>query len=169
MLGFHVDSTYVVFGYQVFQQSVGIPMDTNSAPLLADLFLYSFEAEFVQKLSRDKNKKLGASFDHITDISMMSFQSTIIIFPIKSIWYITIAASYLDTLHNIDSNDRLTTTLYEKCVDFNFATVNFPFLCSNVPLSPAYGVYTRISKLIQYARACVTYENFSKRCQLLTK
>ena len=38
MLGFLVDNIYVVFGNQVFQQSVGIPMGTNCAPLLADLF-----------------------------------------------------------------------------------------------------------------------------------
>ena len=55
MLGFLVDNIYVVFGDQVFQQTVGIPMGTNCAPLLADLFLYSYEAEFVQKLLRDKN------------------------------------------------------------------------------------------------------------------
>jgi hypothetical protein len=56
MLGFLVDNIYVVFGDQVFQQSVGIPMGTNYAPLLANLFLYSYEAEFVQKLLRDNNK-----------------------------------------------------------------------------------------------------------------
>jgi hypothetical protein len=50
MLGFLVDNVCVVFGDQVFQQSVGIPMGTNCAPLLVDLFLYSYEAEFVQKL-----------------------------------------------------------------------------------------------------------------------
>ena len=59
MLDFLVDNIYVVFGDQVFQQSVGIPMGTNCAPLLADLFLYSYEAEFVQKLLRDNNKKTG--------------------------------------------------------------------------------------------------------------
>jgi hypothetical protein len=62
--GFLVDNIYVVFGDQVFQQSVGIPMGTNCAPLLADLFLYSYEAEFVQKLLRDNNKKLALSFNH---------------------------------------------------------------------------------------------------------
>jgi hypothetical protein len=37
----------------------GIPMSTNCAPLFADLFLhvYSYEAEFVQKLLQDNNKK----------------------------------------------------------------------------------------------------------------
>ena len=56
MLDFLVDNIYVVFGDQVFQQTVGIPMGTNCAPLLADLFLHSYEAEFVQKLLRDNNK-----------------------------------------------------------------------------------------------------------------
>jgi hypothetical protein len=32
---------------RVFQQTVGIPMDTNCAPLLSDLFLYSYEADFI--------------------------------------------------------------------------------------------------------------------------
>jgi hypothetical protein len=50
MIGFLVGNIYVVFGDQVFRQPVGIPMDTNCSPLLADLFLHSYEAEFVQKL-----------------------------------------------------------------------------------------------------------------------
>ena len=52
-----VDNIYVVFGDQVFQQSVGIPMGTNCAPLLTDVFLYSYDVEFVQKLLQDNNKK----------------------------------------------------------------------------------------------------------------
>jgi hypothetical protein len=64
MLGFLVDNIYVVVGDQVFQQSVGIPLGTNCAPLLTELFLYSYEAEFVQKLSQDNYKKLAVSFHH---------------------------------------------------------------------------------------------------------
>jgi hypothetical protein len=64
MLGFLVDNICVVVGDQVFQQSVGIPMGTNCALLLTDLFLYSYEAEFVQKLLRDNNKKLAVYFNH---------------------------------------------------------------------------------------------------------
>jgi hypothetical protein len=60
----------------------------------------------------------------------------------------------------------LTTTQYDKREDFDFAIVNFPFLCSNIPLSPAYGVY--ISQLIQYAEACFAYEGFSQQGKLLT-
>ena len=38
---------------------------------------------------------------------------------------------------------------------------NFPNICSNIPASPAYGVY--ISQLIRYARASSNYSDFLKR------
>jgi hypothetical protein len=44
------------------QQTVGIPIDTSSPPLLADLFLYSYEADFVQGLLKENEKKLARSF-----------------------------------------------------------------------------------------------------------
>jgi hypothetical protein len=58
MLEFLIDNIYVVGGGQVFQHSVGIPMGTNYVPLLADPFLYSYEAEFIQKLSHEKKNFL---------------------------------------------------------------------------------------------------------------
>jgi hypothetical protein len=54
-----------------------------------------------------------------------------------------------------------------KVMILTFAIANFPFLCSTIPHSPAYGVY--ISQLIQYTRACSAYENFSEQGQLLKK
>ena len=39
MLEFLIDNIFVSFGETLFQQVVGIPMGTNCAPLLADLFL----------------------------------------------------------------------------------------------------------------------------------
>jgi hypothetical protein len=38
MLGFFTEKIFVVFGNQIFQQTVGIPMGTNCAPLLAAYF-----------------------------------------------------------------------------------------------------------------------------------
>ena len=73
---------------------------------------------------------------------------------------------YLDVLLKLDTNGKITTQLYDKRDDFNFSIVNFPYLCSNIPASPAYGVY--ISQLIRYARACSTYDQFLVRGNLLT-
>jgi hypothetical protein len=48
---------------RVFPKTVGIPIGTNCAPLLADLFLYSYEADFIQRLLKKNEKKLARSFN----------------------------------------------------------------------------------------------------------
>jgi hypothetical protein len=63
MLEFLIDNIFVMFGGRVFQQTVGIPMCTNCAPLLADLSLYSYEADFIQRLVKKNEKKLARSFN----------------------------------------------------------------------------------------------------------
>ena len=54
---------FVVFAGKVFQQIIGIPMGTNCAPLLADIFLYSYEAEFIQSLLSTGWKRLASQFN----------------------------------------------------------------------------------------------------------
>ena len=63
MLEFLVDNIFVVFAGKVFQQIIGIPMGTNCAPLLADIFLYSYEAEFIQSLLSAGKKRLASQFN----------------------------------------------------------------------------------------------------------
>jgi hypothetical protein len=63
MLEFLIENIFVMFGGRVFQQTVDIPMGTNCAPLLADLFLYSYEADFIQELLKKNEKKLARSFN----------------------------------------------------------------------------------------------------------
>ena len=75
------------------------------------------------------------------------------------------SSSYLDCYLYID-NGKLATRLYDKQDDFNFPIVNFPFLSSNIPSAPAYGVY--VSQLISYARACSNYQDFMERGKVLT-
>ena len=77
------------------------------------------------------------------------------------------SASYLDLNLKIDSGGWLRTKLYDKRDDFNFPIVHFPFICSNIPAVPAYGVY--ISQMIQYSRACCSYQDFRDRGLLLTR
>ena len=77
------------------------------------------------------------------------------------------STSYLNLHLEIDSEGRLRTNPYDKRDDFNFPIVNFPFICSNIPAAPAYGVY--ISQLILYSRACGSYQDFFDRGLLLTR
>ena len=75
-------------------------------------------------------------------------------------------ASYLDLDLSYDRDKRLQVKLYDKRDDFTFNIVNFPFLSSNIPQSPAYRVY--VSQLVRYARASSAYSDFLVRSRLLT-
>ena len=44
----------------------------------------------------------------------------------------------------IDGEGRLRTKLYDKTDYFHYPIVNFPFICSNFPAAPTYGVYIYI-------------------------
>ena len=57
-------------------------------------------------------------------------------------------APFLD-LHLSISNGFVSSKIYDKCDDFDFDIVNFPFLDGDVPRRPSYGVY--ISQLISFA------------------
>ena len=74
-------------------------------------------------------------------------------------------ADYLDLTFIIDSGGKLSTRPYDKRDDFDFHIVNFPFLSSNIPSGPSYGVY--ISQLIRYARCCSHYDDFRYRHKCL--
>ena len=164
MLEFLVDNIFVVFGGKVFQQIVGIQMGTNCAPLLADIFLYSYEAEFIQSLLSTGKKKIAFQFNftyrYIDDVlsnNNPDFENYLgQMYPaeleIKDTTESNTSASYLDLLLSIESYGQLRTSLYDKRDYFNFHITNFPFLSSNIPSSLAYGVF--ISQLIRYARAC---------------
>ena len=48
-LSYLLDNIYIRFGTKLYRQIVGIPMGTNCAPLVADLFLYCYERDFRDK------------------------------------------------------------------------------------------------------------------------
>ena len=160
-----IDIIFVIFGGRVFQQSVDIPMGTICAPLLAHLFFYSYEADFIQRLLKKNEKKLARSFIFTYDIISLNnsrfgdFVDRIypIELEIKDTTDTERSASYLDLHLGIDSERWLRNKLYDKRDDFNFLIVNFPFICSNIPAAPAYGVY--ISQLIRYSRACGSFQD----------
>jgi hypothetical protein len=63
MLESLIDNVFLMFLGRVLQQTVGIPMGTNCAPFLVDVFLYSYETNFVQGLLKKNEKKLSRSFN----------------------------------------------------------------------------------------------------------
>jgi hypothetical protein len=56
----HRKEIFAVVGGEVFQQSVGILLDTNCA---STYFLYSYEAEFIKKLLHEKKNSFAVAFN----------------------------------------------------------------------------------------------------------
>ena len=73
--------------------------------------------------------------------------------------------SYLDVSISI-CQGKFITEVFDKRDNFNFNIVNYPYMCSNIPTKPTYGVY--ISLLIRISRICDKFDSFVKRHRLLT-
>ena len=132
-------------------------MGTNCTPLLADLFLYSYEAEFIQTLIKSGKRHLDKSFcstyryiDDVLSINNPKFWR-LHQYHISYIYTTDHHASYSDLLLKYDNFHRLQVKLYDKRDDVDIDIVNFPFLCSNIPQSPACGGFPAgIGTLIQH-------------------
>ena len=150
---------FIRFGSKLYRQIVGIPMGTNCAPLVADLFLFCYERDFMLSLSEENQSGIIEAFnstsrylDDLLNIDNNFFDSMVNrIYPSKlqlnKANVSDAEASFLD-LHLSISDGFVKTKIYDKRDDFDFDIVNFPFLDGDVPRSASYGVY--ISQLIDY-------------------
>ena len=176
MFNFLIDNIYIQIGSAVYQQIIGIPMGTDCAPLVTDLFLFSYEFEFMKSLIRT-DLSVAAKFnntcryiDDLLTLNNPDFQACIgQIYPpeleLKKTTESHDSCSYLDLNINI-LNGKFYTDLYDKRDTFSFSIVNFPHMDSNIPSKPAYGV--AISQLVRYLRICCNYQDFAYRSKLLT-
>ena len=57
-----LDNIYIIFGTKLYRQIVGIPIGTNCAPLVADLFLFCYERDFMTSLSGVKQAEIIEAF-----------------------------------------------------------------------------------------------------------
>ena len=165
-LTFLLDNIFIRFGTKLYRQVVGIPMGTNCAPLVADLFLFCNERDFMVSLSDDKQADVIDAFnttsrylDDILNINNVYFDNMV-----SQIYLLELQlnkantsdteAAFLD-LHLSTSNDIVSTKIKDKRDEI----VNFPFLDGDVPRPTSYGVY--ISQLIRFARASSYVPDFN--------
>ena len=77
IIGFLIDNIFVPFVGHLFRQVVGIPVGTNCVPLLADLFLYSYENEFLDSVIRSGHRRpsrsLNLYYGYIDDLIVCKF------------------------------------------------------------------------------------------------
>ena len=95
-----LDNIYIRFGSKLYRQNVGIPMGTNCVPLVADLFLFCYERNFMKSLTKEKRYDL-----------IDAFNST---------------SRYLDDLLNIDNIhfEHMVHRIYPAQLQLNKANVS---------------------------------------------
>ena len=169
-LTFLLDNIYIRFGSKLYRQIVG-------APLVADLFLFCYERDFMLSLSEDNQSDVIEAFnstsrylDDLLNIDNNFFDSMVNrIYPselqLNKANVSDTEALFLD-LHLSISDGFVQTKIYDKRDDFDFDIVNFPFLDGDVPRSTYYGVY--ISQLIRFARVSSHVDVFNTRNKVLT-
>ena len=96
-----LDNMFIRFGTKLYRQTIGIPMGTNCAPLVADLFLFCYERDFMKSLSRENQADI-----------IEAFNST---------------SRYLDDLLNIDNIyfDKMVDRIYPTELQLNRANSSF--------------------------------------------
>ena len=178
-LSFLLDNIYIRFCTKLYIQIVGNPMGTNCAPLVADLFLFCYERDFMKHLSSDNQTDVIKAFnltsrylDDLLNIGNPYFEGMVNqIYPpelqLNKAYTSDTEAPFSD-LHLSISNGIVSSKIYDKRDDFGFDihVVNFPFLDDDVPRRPSYGVY--ISQLIRFARVCSHVDDFNTRNKCLT-
>ena len=171
-LHYLLDNVFISFGSKLYRQIVGITMSTNCAPLVADLFLFCYEKDFMLSLSENNQTDITESFNSTSrylDDSLNTdnpyFEQMVgQIYPtelqLNKANSSDTEAPFLDLNLSI-TNGIVSSKIYDKRDDFYFEIVNFSFLDGDVPRSPSYGVY--ISQLIRFARVCSSVEDFNNR------
>ena len=152
-------------------------MGTNCAPLVADLFLFCYERDFMLSLSDDNQSEIiealnstSRYLDDLLNIDNTFFDSMVNhIYPSEVQFnkanVSDTEASFLD-LHLSISDGFFKTKVFDKRDDFDFDIMNFPFRDGDVPRSTSYGVY--ISPLIRFARVSSHVDDFNTRNKVLT-
>ena len=167
-LTFLLDNIFIRFGTKLYRQVVGIPMGTNCAPLVADLFLFCYERDFMMSLSDDKQADVIDAFnttsrylDDILNINNVYFENMVSqIYPselqLNKANASDTEAAFLD-LHLSISNGIVSTKIYDKRDDFDFEIVNFPFLDGVfLVLHPMESIYLNSFVLLEHLAMLLT-------------
>ena len=84
---YRLDNIYIRFGTKLYRQIVGIPMGTNCAALVADLFFFCYERDFMTSLSDVKQSEIIEAFkstsrylEDLLNIAILTLKAWSIVF-----------------------------------------------------------------------------------------
>ena len=166
LVRFIVRNTFVLNGGVLRRQSVGIPMGTNCAPLLANLYLYCYESLFIDKVQALQGDEAARNFhmtfrliDDVLSVDNPSVHSYIDlphkegsgvggIYPAELALNNTSVSKDLVQFLGMElkyTNGFLALDVYDKKKAFPFTVIRYPHLDSLIPVNIPYGVFTGLT------------------------
>ena len=108
MVNFLIDNVYVTCGDSISRQRIGIPMGTDCAPYLANLFLFYYEHKWMMK-TKETNPQLARRFNksvrYIDDLLTINNDG------LMNKYMSDIYPKELELKHENSQNDQHTTYL----------------------------------------------------------
>ena len=173
-----VDNSFIIFRNKIYRQVIGIPMGTNCAPFLANIFLHMYEYEYLKKLVDDGKIReanlLGKTFRYQDDCIAFNDEDTFRnhyrnIYPPEMQLECTNTSSavcnFLDLRISV-FRGKFRYCSYDKRRDFDFNICNYPNLLGNIPWGGAYGVY--MSQLVRFCEINQNANDFIRDIQTMT-
>ena len=177
-INYLIDNAYIIHRGSVYRQIVGIPMGTNSAPHMANIYLHVYEYEYINRLIEnnevDKLNKLTNIFRFQDDLFAVNdtniFENVLDdVYPkemkISKTNISTCKCSYLDLLVSIYKG-KFRISLFDKRDDYKFKVFSYPYLDGNIPEARSYGIY--ISQLVRFCSINNTFQGFFSDVKNLT-
>ena len=160
-LSYLLDNIYIRFGTKLYRQIVGIPrsatrhrttlclpMGTKCAPLVL-IYFYTATKEINHDNQADVIEAFNSTSRYLDDLLNIDdpyFEGMVSqIYPtelqLNKANISDTEAPFLD-LHLSVAKGFVSSKIYDKCDDFDFDIVNFPFLDGDVPRRASYILYT---------------------------
>jgi hypothetical protein len=171
-----VDNTFVSFAGKLWQQVVGIPMGTNCAGFIANLYCFTYELDFIKRVVSGGKWGLARQLQNCTryiddlfNLDIPDFDSLRYlpegIYP-KDILELNVADAghsvpYMDIFVRQNRRRGLITTIYDKRLDDKFKDVQvirYPHIDSCLASMAKYGIVT--SQMHRFARRCSLRSDF---------
>ena len=140
-----LDNCYFKFGNKIFKQVIGIPMGSDPAPFMANLFLYYYENKWILSMKKHNlrhARMFSNTFRYLDDLIAINDGNLFEkyhreIYPpeleLKKENDGLKETSFLDLEISVSDNKTFLVKPYDKRDSFPFSIVRMPFLCSNIP------------------------------------
>ena len=142
-----MDNIYIQSGNNLYKQIVGIPIGTNCAPLVAHLFLFCYERDFMTTLTDDNQADIIRAFSstsrYLDDFLIMTIliskeRSTNIYqqeLQLNKAITSDTEIPFLD-LHLSISYGFVSSKIYDKRDEFDVDILNVPFWMVTFHIAP---------------------------------